>query len=166
MSYQTFCKIIYKNKFNMNWKVNVDKMIYVSVLTIASTIVFSYVCQGKDARSLVEFWAKIYPFKLKKNGAVKFEDVATEKNRSVLKAKIALLIKAQHCSAKNERAIVTIRAKAVTFTSTTEPSKPVNLRIFFNNHLYTYYYNILWNHYDLGVDSWVLAALHLRPLPA
>ena len=56
----------------MNWKVKVDKMISVSVLTIASTIVFSYVCQGKDARSLVEFSAKIYPFKLKKNGAVKF----------------------------------------------------------------------------------------------
>ena len=97
---------------------------------------------------------------------LKFENVAAEKNWSVLKAKIALLIEAQHCSAKNERAIITIRAKAVTFTFTTEPSKPVNLMIFFNNHLYTYYYNILWTPYDLGVDSWVLAALHLRPLPA
>ena len=56
----------------MNWTVKVDLMIYVSVSTITSTIVFSYVCQGKDARSLVEFSAKIYPFKLKKNGAVKF----------------------------------------------------------------------------------------------
>ena len=65
-----------------------------------------------------------------KNGALKFEDVAAEKNRSVLKAKIALLIEAQHCSAKNERVIITIRAKAATFTSATEPSKPVNLRIF------------------------------------
>ena len=55
----------------MYWTVKVDLMIYVSVSTITSTIVFSYVCQGNGARSLVEFSAKVKPFKVKKNGAVK-----------------------------------------------------------------------------------------------